>query len=340
SASCLINVTFTPTGVGGRRAALFVFDSAGDAPQIVDLNGTGLGSCNSISDCGLQLLNQRASENQTNFFVYKDGDSGLNHGFPSGLFGPIDLKKVVLDPACIDDPLAPTGCTSNLQSLDAARGTVFRITFPPLTPGQFVGLNFQDPQNYDPSSTPRNGYDLHPATAVQFDVRSPDGIKVQFGVGNCVSDFFPLNPAWKTLTIPLSSLKLPGDTPGPCAPDITNTHLLFTVVTNMDNAPAGGTVLLDNIQFIPTPARQKFDPEALSLPVANHSLGVVANQRLPIPPDQVNRNLATISESALTALALLQRHQPGDVANALKIADALDYALYHDNHGDPIPTAP
>jgi hypothetical protein len=338
-ASCTINVSFTPTGVGERRATLFVLDNTGGSPLSVDMSGAGVGACTSISDCGLQLLNRRASENQISFFVYKDADSGLNHGFPSGLFGPINLNQVVLDSACIDDPLSPTGCATDPAKMDAARGTVFRITFPPLSSGEFVGLSFQDPQNYDPARTPGNGYDLRPATTVKFDVRSPDRARVQFGVGGCVSEFFTLDPSWMTLTIPLSSLQ-PPDFGSSCPPDTSNTHLLFTVVTNVDNAPQGGTVLVDNIQFTPTPARQKTDPEALSLPVSTQTLGVVANRRLPIPTDQVNRNLATISESALTMIALLERKQPEDVANALKIADAFHYALYHDNHGDPIPTAP
>ena len=341
-ASCTVNVTFTPTGVAGRTATLFVFDNAGGAPQSASLSGTGFGSCTSVADCGLRSLNQLAAENQNRFDVYKDADAGLNHGFSSGLFGnyPSNLNNAKLDSACVDDPLAPTGCTTDTTTLDAARGTVFRIVFPPLHIFEFMGLNFQDPQNYDPSTTQGNGYDLRPATTVQFDVRSPEGITAQFGVGGCVSDFMTLSPSWKTLTIPLAALQSPPGTGSPCPPDISNTHLLFTVVTNDSHARAGGTVLLDNVQFLPVPNRQQNDLKALSLPVATETFGVVANQRLPIPPDQVNRNLATVSSASLTALALLQRRQAGDVANALQIADALDYALYHDNHGDPVPAAP
>lgn len=339
-ASCTINVTFRPTGVAGRTATLFVFDNAGDAPQRTSLSGTGFGSCTSIADCGLRALNQLASANQTGFYVYKDADSGLNHGFPSGLFGSpgFDFSKVTLDAACIDDPLSSTGCTTNLNSLDAARGTVFRISLPPLRSFQFVGLNFQDPQNYDPSYT-GNGYDLRPAATVQFDVRSPDGIRAQFGVGGCVTNYITLSPSWQTITIPLTTTQYPLSGLS-CLPDLSSTNLLFSVAVNDSSAPAGGTVLLDNIQFLPVPNRQQNDLKALSLPVATETFGVVANQRLPIPPDQVNRNLATSSGAALTMLAQLQRRQAGDVANALHVADALDYALYHDNHGDPVPTAP
>src|SRR5262249_39101244 len=46
----------------------------------------------------------------------------------------------------------------------------------------------------------------------------------------------------------------------------------------------------------------------------------------------------TVYESALTILSLLRRSQGNDAANALKIADALEYALQHDNQGDAVPT--
>ncbi len=338
-ASCLISVTFKPTGVDARRATLFVFHGAGGSPQMADLRGVGVASCSTIRECSLQFLNERASENQDHFFVYKDADSGFNKGFPSGLFGS-NLSQVTLDAACVDDPLSANGCAADVKKFDAARGTAFRITFPALGFGQFVGLNFQDPQDFDPNNNPGDGYNLSPADAVQVDARSPNGVRVQFGVGGCVTNVITLTPAWQTLTIPLNTLIKPPDSTTTCPPDISNTHLLFTVVTNVSNAPAGGTVLLDNIQFTPTPSRQIHDPKALSFPVSSQTYGVVANRRLPIPPDQVNRNLAIISASAQTVLALLRRGLPEDVENALKITDAFHYALYHDNHGVPIPSAP
>ena len=330
-ASCLINVTFTPTGVGTRAATLFVFDAAGDAPQTVELKGTGSGSCATLGDCVFQSLNQSAAENQTHFYVYKDADDGLNHGFPALFFNAgFDSGRVKLNPACVDDLNAASGCTTDVSRFDVTRGNVFSVTFPPLAATEFAGLSFQEPQNFDPQKSPGVGYDLRPATALQFDVRSPGEMQVQFGVGGCVSAFVRVDRSWRTFTFPLS--------PG-CPANLNNTHILFSVGTNGNVAPAGGTVLLDNIQFLPVPARQNNEAKALGFPVSNRTFGVVANERLPIPIDQVNRNLATISNSALTVLALLQRGQPDDVINALQIANTFHYALYHDNHGDPVPTA-
>jgi hypothetical protein len=328
-ASCLINVTFTPAGVGTRTATLFVFDAAGDSPQTVELRGIGSGLCSSLIDCAFQSLNQSVIENQTDFYIFKDAGSGLNHGFPALFFSQgFDSSRVKLDSACIDDLTAASGCTINHSRFDVTRGNVFRIAFPPLIAGEFAGLIFQEPQDYDPQKLPGIGYDLRSATMLQFDVRSPNEIRVQFGVGNCVTDFIKLDASWKTLTLLLNN---------DCPPDISNTHVLFTVGTNTNVAPAGGSVLLDNVKFLPVPARQKIDPKALSFPVSNQTFGVVANEHLPIPSDQVNRNLATTSNSALTVLALLQRGEPEDVTNALHIVNTFHYALYHDNHGDAIP---
>jgi len=339
-ASCVISVTFTPAGVGTRTATLFVFDAAGDAPHTAELKGIGSGSCTTLIDCAFQSLNQIASENQIRFYVYKDADYGLNHGFPALFFSHgFDPNRVKLDPACIDDLSAASGCTTDPGRFDVTRGNVFRIAFPSLTSNEFAGLIFQEPQDFDPPNITGSGYDLVPATAIQFDVRSPDEITAQFGVGNCVSDFLKLDRSWKTITIALNTLKSPSNPLNACPPDVSNTHILFSVGINGNIAPTGGSVLLDNIQFLPVPARQKIDPKALNFPVSVQTFGVVANERLPIPSDQVNRNLATISNSALTVLALLQRGQPEDVTNALQIANAFHYALYHDNHGDPIPAA-
>jgi len=70
----------------------------------------------------------------------------------------------------------------------------------------------------------------------------------------------------------------------------------------------------------------------------NQTFGAVIQQT--VTSDQANRNLAPIYEAAATTLTLLKRGQPDDVDRALKIADALSYALSHDNQGSPLAVAP
>jgi hypothetical protein len=335
SGSCSVSVSFTPAGTGPRSAWLQI-ESTATAGQMISLKGVGAGACLTISACAFQLLSQRVSLDAGGFFVYKDADSGFNHGTPSGVFASgVDTSAVIINAGCVDLATSPTGCSADPNALDETRGTVLSITFPDLIDSQFAGLNIQEPSNYS-ATVPSAGYNLTPANAVRFDVRSPGGATMQFGVGGCVSGFYQIGPTWQTLSISLSTLQTPSQSSVACPPDITNTNILFTVTTNSSAQAAASTVLLDNIQFMPVPSRQA---SAISLPLSTQTFGVPPQQDYPIPTDQVNRNLATTYESALTMLALFGRGQVQDISSAMNVANGLDYALHHDNHGDPIPVA-
>ena len=284
-----------------------------------------------ISDPAYQLLSQRVVANQTSFYVYLDQDSGFNHGFPSGFFASSKdnlMKTIHIDTGCIDDPHAANGCSTNPDALDRVHGTVMRISFAPQTPKNFAGVNIEEPENWGGLQT-GTGYDLRGAHTVIFDVRSPDGATIQFGVGGCNTSFHTIPSTWTTMTIGLDSLS--------CTPDLSNVHIVFAIATNDMHAPNGGTVLLDNIRFDPVPTSHQ---SALGFPLGNQTFGVVPQQNTPIPPDQVLRNLTTIYESALTEVALLARRTAQDLVNARLIADSFDYALHHDSHGDALPVAP
>src|SRR5437879_2868754 len=58
-----------------------------------------------ISTHAYNVLNSRAEANQQSFYVYRDQDSGLNHGFPSGFFASntANLGTIHIDTGCIDD---------------------------------------------------------------------------------------------------------------------------------------------------------------------------------------------------------------------------------------------
>lgn len=270
-----------------------------------------------LSNPAYSLLAERMTANQTRFYVYQDADSGFNHGFLSGLFGRVE--KLQIEAACVDDPTSVDGCSTDPNGLDRERGTVLRISFAPLAPGQFAGVNIEEPEQWGVRRTGR-GYDLHGATQVVFDVRSPTpgGITVQFGVGGSTSEFLPIpqSSAYLSMALPLTSLQ-------PAPPSLDDVHILFTVVTNDVHASNGGTVLLDNIRFEPVPLRQQ---SALGFPLSTQTFGVVPLQTpapgcVPIPPDQLLRNVTTIYESALTLLALLARGADDDLRHARLLAD-------------------
>jgi hypothetical protein len=208
----------------------------------------------------------RANANEANFFVYVDQDSGFNHGVPSGFFAssPSNLSTIHLDTGCIDDPAdTTTGCfpPTDTTDFDAKRGTVMRMTFDAQTSQNYAGINIEEPLDWGVLQT-GSGYDLTGAQNIVFDVRSPDMASVQFGVGECVvQDFIEnISPKWTTLTFPLNSLVSPSYPVESCPPALDSVHVLFTVVTDYVHAPNGATVLLDNIQFTPTPSRSSQPP--------------------------------------------------------------------------------
>ena len=286
------------------------------------------------------VLTGRTEASRQAFYVYLDGDSGFNHGFPSGLFAdsPGTRNKIHLDSTCLDDSASPTGCSSDPNRLDRQRVNVLRIQFDALTSGQFAGVNVEEPEHW--GADPRGvGYDLRGSSRLVFDVRSPDGARVQFGVGGCVTPFIAISSTWQTMAIRLASLQRPPNATVSCPPDLSNVHLLLTVATNNSNASHGGTVLLDNVRFEPIATAQGKRP---SFPLSTETFGVQPLQepaagRVPIPPDQELRSLTTTYETVLALKALLLRGTPQDLADARLLADALDYALRHDNQGDPLP---
>jgi hypothetical protein len=292
-----------------------------------------------FSDAALELLRERTGANEANFYIYKNADSGFNHGIPSGFFGAIG--QISLDTACVFDPSAPNGCSTSPNYLDSVHGTVVRLTFGPLAPGQYAGLNFEEPEHWGVTHA-GNGYDLTPASMLRLDAWSPNGATVKFGLGLCTTPFVTI-PGGSQFT----SFAFPISTPQ-CQPDLHDVHVLLTIVTNAARAPTGATVLFDNVRVVPIPDRQHTLPLAYSFPTSTETFGSLATaspmtscSQLPprFSPDQALRNLSTTYESACASIAGAVNHAPADIPMVDSIARAIDYALHHDNQGDPIPPA-
>ena len=285
------------------------------------------------------LLAARSLADRSSFYVYQDADSGFNHGFPSGVFASSipTQGKIHINPAAIDDPASTTGTTTDPNRMDQVRGTVMSVAFDPLALGEYVGVNIEEPENWGVTQV-GVGYDLRGATQVVFDARSPTpgGVDVQFGVDQHTAAFIhiPQSTTYSTMTIPLNTLGLTSS-------DLSNVHILFSIAENDMHGAQGGIVLLDSIRFNPAPTSQQ---SQLGFPLANQTFGVVPvdhaqSGRVPIPIDQLLKNLTTTYESSLTGLSLMANGSPADLAAARTISDAFDYALHHDSHGDPLPTA-
>ncbi|PZN74311.1 MAG: hypothetical protein DM484_21540 [Candidatus Methylumidiphilus alinenensis] len=276
------------------------------------------------------VLTQRTSAVQNAFYVYQDADSAYNHGFPSGWMG--DYPTIHLNAACVNAALSPNGCSSDTNALDIQRDTVVYIRFGNQI--SWSGVSFVEPQNLFSTTFVSKGYDLTGATYLVFDVRSPtpNGFRVLFGFAGHTMTYFitiPQSTTFTTLTIPLAAFNV-------TLADLASVNVLFTVETDNLDAPNGGILLLDNIHFEPVPTKQQ---SVLGLPLSTQTFGVVTPQTS-VPIDQANKNIASLYESALTLLALLAQDSPTDLVNAKLIADSMDYALSHDNHGDYLPPFP
>jgi len=254
---------------------------------VLQLEGRDLPSA--LGDAALQLITDRVSENGDSFYVYRDADSGFNHGFPSGFFAgdgsqdrPDLRNQIQIDLAAVNDSASPTGTTNDPTRFDRDRGTVVRLALPALTGGEFVGVYFEEPEFFlgAPSGT---GYVLTGAQRVYVDARSPTpgGMDVQFGVGGRNTDRFSpvhVTDTFTTFAIELADLRNP-DTNAVAPPALADTHLLFSVLTAAGYEPEGGTILLDNIRFDPPPAnpfgRPAGEDPRPSLPLGNETFGVV-----------------------------------------------------------------
>lgn len=117
--------------------------------------------------------NDLLATNRHSFYVYRDTDSWLNHGFPSGVFG---TKGVNLDAACIDDPKSPMDYSGFVR----CGNTLY--TFETYFGADYEGLNWQEPEKY-------SGYDLTTASRVRFDVLSPGALSVLFGSSTTLQTF-------------------------------------------------------------------------------------------------------------------------------------------------------
>ncbi len=148
------------------------------------------------------------------FYVYRDADSGLNHGFPSGFLAGdnrvnprLDLiAQIDVDASCVDDPNAPNGCSTDPTALDRDRGNALQITLPRL-PGatEFAGVIIEEPEGFL-GQPPGHGYDLSGATHVVLDVRSPTagGVHVQFSVGGANTNInrpFHITATWTEVAV-------------------------------------------------------------------------------------------------------------------------------------------
>jgi len=106
-------------------------------------------SCRLRHECGLPARDRSYPGKRKSFFVYENGDSGFNHGFPSGFFGafPLRMPRFTSTPPVSMILDCPRGSTDATR-IDRERGTVVQMVFDPLERQRIAGVNFEEPENW------------------------------------------------------------------------------------------------------------------------------------------------------------------------------------------------
>jgi hypothetical protein len=299
------------------------------------------GQATPASDKVFKYVNGLMSNIRNQYFIFETGDSGFNHGIPSGLFGsPTSLlTSDAINAGCVFDPQASDGCSSSTAVYDTKKA-MLRLKIPPLTNrSQYFGLNLEEPEKYGITRV-GVGVDLSGTNSVTFEVAGTSAAcQVKFAVRGSETPFMSLPALPTTVMLPFDSLNPP-------LRRLTMVHVLFTIATDAAHCSAGGSVLVRNVQLLPSPTPTQ--NSALGFPLADETFGVKPLQvpcaslssQPAIPPDQVNRNLAPIYESSLVLMGLLNRGDPILRPYAGQIADAFVYALNHPNSALLLPPRP
>ncbi|HND52722.1 MAG TPA: hypothetical protein PLV92_10015, partial [Pirellulaceae bacterium] len=293
------------------------------------------------------VLADRVAEIRDKFAVYRDTDSALNHGVASGLFaGPDGTARAqtlrdstIIATDCVFASTTSTQCATDPATLDGQRGTVLRVAFPALNAGEWVGLNIQEPQ----VAVGGSWHDLRGATRIEFDAYVSDvnglptgGLRtVEFGVLQHVAARALVVGSWTHVFLSLAAdLGLTdADLNSSNPAHLSQPQVLFTVQTSVARSPLPLNILLDNIQYAPTPTSRG---SVVGAPASNDVMGVVASAGEPYPADQVLANASFTYEQSLIVMAAL--HAAPDatrLAAAKQIADSFVYQLHHDHAAGP-----
>src|SRR5258708_38680410 len=206
-----------------------------------------------ISDSAYPWLNSLVTYNQNHFFIFENRDSAFNHGFLSGLFGKTrhgsdlvdDPRNIRVDTRCV---YSDTGCA---HSGKLGPRNLLRLTFLPMSKGEFAGLNVEEPQCYSQlgASQVGAGYDLFGIQRLKGSLTSvPGGYGITF-LGN--PTYFKEGGQVVQSGYWYDFILLFARTPPPYA------HLLFGVSADGDTPPGYGTFLFDRVELDPVPLSQR-----------------------------------------------------------------------------------
>ena len=147
SASCTINVTFTPSATGARSASVVITDNAANSPQTVSLTGTGTAGTTSVtlSPTSLTFSNQIVGSSSTTQAVT----------LTNGGTAPLSIISIAVTGANSGDFTQTDTCGS---SVAASGSCTISVTFKPSATGaRSASVTVTDNAANSPQTVPLTG---------------------------------------------------------------------------------------------------------------------------------------------------------------------------------------
>jgi len=152
--SCNISITFTPTAVGARAAAVTVTDNAPGSPQTISLSGTGTQPAVTLSPSALNFGNQTVGITSTQL-----GSTLKNTGN-----GTLTIASIGVTGSDSSEFVETNTCGTSVPAGGSCKITV---TFGPATTGtRIASVSIADNAPGSPQSLPLSGVGVLPAVTL------------------------------------------------------------------------------------------------------------------------------------------------------------------------------
>jgi hypothetical protein len=203
SASCTVNITFTPAAASARSASVTIADNGASSPQVVALSGTGVVPTVTLSPASLSFGSQtlNTSSSATPLTITNNGPGGLTiSGIGIGGANSVDYAQT-------------NNCPVSPATLAASSSCTVNVTFTPTVAGaSSASLNITDNGASSPQSASLSGTGVAPIPVVSLTPGSLSYGSQNVGTASSAMQMTITNNGPGTLNI--SSIVITGLNPG------------------------------------------------------------------------------------------------------------------------------
>jgi hypothetical protein len=186
-AHCTINVTFTPTVVGGQSGVLTITDNAPGSPHTVALNGVGLGPVATLAPTSLDFGNQPVgSTSWAHTELHNSGNA------------PMTISSIVAS----GDFSTTNTCPLSPSQMAVRSGCIIYVTFTPLAAGARTGtITITDDAPNSPQTISLSGTGTGGSPVVTLSATSLDFGSQPIGTPSAPQSVIITNTGTASLTI-------------------------------------------------------------------------------------------------------------------------------------------